>query len=178
MTLARLIGAVMTTIERQGFARRLLPRITLLACIVLGPADAMASSWPTRDQIRDLHAEVDRLSAQIDELDVAVGADGHGDALDEHWRAMQQHLLSVRENGCGECGATTEFEGTVDRLPWATPRVSVPTYQQHMRTTLHAMHDRMSRLDHEKSPFERQRLLRQYWTRIYDQMQRLREPRP
>jgi hypothetical protein len=56
--------------------------------------------------------------------------------------------------------------------------VSVPIYQEQMRATLHAMHDRMSRLNHEKSPFERQRLLRQYWTRVYDQMQRLREPRP
>jgi hypothetical protein len=168
----------MTTIERRGFAPRTFSLLVLLACIVLGPVDATALDWPTRDQIRNLHGEVEQLSAQFDTLDVATGADGHGDALDEHWRAMQQHLVSVRENGCRECGAKTEFEAANDRLPWATPRVSVPTYQEHMQTTLHAMHDRMSRLDHEKSPFERQRLLRQYWTRVYDQMQRLREPRP
>jgi hypothetical protein len=33
----------MTTIERRGFPGRPLPRFVLLACIVLGPADAMAS---------------------------------------------------------------------------------------------------------------------------------------
>jgi len=168
----------MTMIERRGFPGSPLPRFVLLACIVLGPADATASTWPTRDQIQDLHAEVEQLSAQLETLEQAAGAEIYAAALDSHWRAMQQHLVSVRENGCRECGTTTEFEPAADRVPWATPRVSVPVYQEHMRTTLHAMHDRMSRLDHEKSPFERQRLLRQYWTRVYDQMQRLREQRP
>jgi hypothetical protein len=168
----------MTTVERRRLAHRPRSLLALLAGLVLGPATAAESPWPAREQIRDLHAEVEQLSAQLDRLEVAAGAARHGDALDEHWRAMQQHLVSVRENGCRECGAKTEFEAANDRLPWATPRVSVPTYQEHMQTTLHAMHDRMSRLDHEKSPFERQRLLRQYWTRVYDQMRRLREPRP
>ena len=168
----------MTMIERRGFPGSPLPRFVLLACIVLGPADATASTWPTRDQMRELHAEVEQLSAQLEKLELAAGAEVRGDALDEHWRAMQQHLVSVRENGCIECGTTTKFEAAADRLPWATPRVSAQTYQQHMRTTLHAMHDRMSRIGHEKSPFERRRLLRQYWTRVYDLMQRLREQSP
>jgi hypothetical protein len=66
----------------------------------------------------------------------------------------------------------------MDAPDWNMPDIQVSVYQSTMRKRLGAMHDRMSRLDHEKSPFERQRLLRQYWTRVYDDMQRLREPRP
>ncbi len=176
--LSAIARAVMTRIERRGFPGRSLPRFVLLACSVLGSATTAASPWPARDQIQSLHAEVEQLSAQLDALEGVAGADAQGVTLEAHWRAMQQHLVSVRENGCSECGTTTEFETAADHLPWATPRVSVPVYQDHMQTTLHAMHDRMSRLGHEKSPFERQRLLRQYWTRVYDQMQRLREQRP
>lgn len=164
----------MTMTKLGGFLGRPLPQFVLLACIVLGTANATASAWPTREQMRDLHTEVEQLSIQLEKAGLVAGAEVDGDGLDEHWRAMQQHLISVRENGCSECGTETEFETAHDRLPWATPRVSVPTYLEHMRTTLHAMHDRMLRIGHEKSPFERRRLLRQYWTRAYDQMRRLR----
>lgn len=178
MTLMQLTEVVMTTIERRGLARRAISLLVVLACLVLGPVNAATSPWPTREQIRSLHAEVDQLSAQLDTLEGVAGAEAQGVTLEAHWRAMQQHLVSVRANGCTDCGTNTAFDAADDPLPWATPRVSVPIYQEHVQTTLHAMHDRMSRLDHEKSPFERQRLLRQYWTRVYDRMQQLREPRP
>ena len=178
MTATTLMGAITTMIERCGLARRPFTLLVLLACSVLEPATAAASPWPTREQIQYLHTEVERLSAQLDMLGATSGADLQGVALEAHWRAMQQHLVSVRENGCKDCGTSTAFGAADDPLPWATPRFSVPTYQEQMRATLHAMHDRMSRLDHEKSPFERQRLLRQYWTRVYDRMQRLRESPP
>ena len=178
MTATTLTGAIMAMIERCGLARRPFTLLVLLACSVLGPATAAASPWPTREQIQFLHAEVDQLSAQLDTLEATSGAELQEVALEAHWRAMQQHLVSVRENGCKECGTSTAFGAADHPLPWATPRISVPTYQEQMRATLHAMHDRMSRLDHEKSPFERQRLLRQYWTRVYERMQRLRESPP
>jgi hypothetical protein len=89
----------MTTIERRGVARGPSSLLALLACLVLGSATATASDWPTRDQIRTLHAEVDQLSTQLEKLESAAVSEEHGDALDEHWRAMQQHLVSVRENG-------------------------------------------------------------------------------
>ena len=171
-------GAIMITIEWCGLAQRPYSLFVLLACLVLGSATAAASPWPTREQIQDLHSQVERLSAQLDTLEGAAGTETHGAALDAHWRAMQQHLLAVRQSGCMNCGASAAFDAADDPLPWAPPGITVPTYKEHMRTTLHAMHDRMSRLDHEKSPFERQRLLRQYWTRVYDRMQRLRESPP
>ena len=93
---------------------------------------------------------------------------------------MTQHLRSVQQNGCPDCGPrmVSPTAVSMDAPDWNMPDIQVSVYQSTMRKRLGAMHDRMSRLDHEKSPFERQRLLRQYWTRVYDDMQRLREPRP
>ena len=176
MTATTLMGAITTMIERCGLARRPFTLLVLLACSVLGPATAAASPWPTREQIQSLHAEVDQLSAQLDTLEATSGAELQEVALEAHWRAMQQHLVSVRENGCKECGTSTAFGAADDPLPWTPPRFSVPTYVDHMRNTQQSMHNRLFRLRFEKMPFERGRLLRYYWQHVHESMQGLREP--
>lgn len=153
----------------------------LVAALLLTMPAVAAPLWePTKVQVRLLHAEVDGLSDQFKKLESASSAEDQQRLVSEHWLAMTQHLRSVQQNGCPECGPHLASPTAVplESPDWNVPDIPVSVYQSTMRKRLGAMHDRMSRLDHEKSPFERQRLLRQYWTRVYDDMQRLREPRP
>ena len=153
----------------------------LVAALLLTMPAVAAPIWePTKSQVRLLHAEVDGLSDQFQKLESASSAEEQQRLVSEHWLAMTQHLRSVQQNVFPDCGPRMVSPTAVstEAPDWKMPDIQVSLYQSTMRKRLGAMHDRMSRLDHEKSPFERQRLLRQYWTRVYDDMQRLREPRP
>lgn len=150
-------------------------------CLVVGlilttPADSAPLWEPTQGQMAALHGEVDELSDRLKRIESAASTEEQQRLVSAHWFAMLQHLRSVQLNGCHDCGPprAPQTAECIDMSKWQVPDVPLTSYQATMGKRSGAMHDRMARLKREKSPFERQRLLQQYWRRIYTDMDELR----
>jgi hypothetical protein len=151
--------------------------IYLVVALILPTPAVSAPLWePSKSQVQVLHTEVDELSVGFKKIESAASSEEQRRLVSEHWLAMTQHLRSVQQNGCPECGPHLASPTAVplESPDWNVPDIPVSVYQSTMRKHLGAMHDRMARLNHEKSPFERRRLLQQYWRRIYVSMDELR----
>ena len=151
--------------------------IYLVVGLILTTPAVSAPLWePSKSQVQVLHTEVDELSVGFTKIDSASSSEEQRRLVSEHWLAMTQHLRSVQQNGCPECGPHLASPTAVplESPDWNVPDVPVSVYQSTMRKRLGAMHGRMVRLGAEKSPFVRQQLLQQYWRRIYVSMDELR----
>ena len=151
-----------------------------LMLVLLSAAPVMAA--PTREHIRALHRELDQLNAQVDTLGAASSVESDKRDVASHLALVEQHLRNVGAEICGKCEherlVASAYRAAAEACEESGKVVSSLTPQNYakvMQKEMHKMHDHLSAMSHEKSPWERQRLLRGYYRHV---LQALKRGRP
>ena len=143
-----------------------------LTLAVLGLISSVAFADATRQHVQQLHLDLVEITSELERLADTPSEGNAARAMSSHLDRMESHLKLVRTEICGLCETTSLPASGVEQAQTrcagydVRPSLSLREYESLMRRETHWMHDRLLRMTTERSMFERQRLLRQYYDRV------------
>ena len=151
-----------------------------LIFLLASASPAMAD--PTREHIRALHQELNQIVAQVDTLGEPSSETSGEQRVANHLASVEEHLRTVGREICGKCEyetlATSSYQAVASICGESRAVVSSLShrgYAKVMRKETHKMRDHIGHMSHEKSRYERQRLMRGYYRHV---LQALKSAKP
>jgi hypothetical protein len=131
------------------------------ACLTLALLPPLEA--PTRTDLKALREDVHRMQQDLDAIAVAG-------TVATNLARMESHLHLVRARVCESCRPSVydEVEADCGEGHVVTSALSPERYEALMRDATQWMRDRLARMSHERSPYERERLGYQYYNAIRD----------
>jgi hypothetical protein len=146
-------------------------KMRALMALLLGTSPAMA--YPTQADVRALHQELKEVVAQLDALEEAQAGTPDRERVAAHLAIVERHLQSVDAQICAGCTdhslAKSPYRVIAEACPGrgrVTSSRSLQDYAAGMRKQTHKLRDSIAHMSHERSPYERERLMHLYYRRV------------